>query len=104
MVRKVMMARPAKRTAGAKPALDSIEEETLKRVGHTVSTLASFLSKWDASGARPEGIIPQVLKIRKFHGQLLGWQKEALRAQGKGGAESQLKRLRSFVALCRTYS
>jgi len=102
MVRKVVSMRPAKRTVDTN--LDSVEEDTLKRVEHTMLSLGSFLSRWDASRTKDNDLFPQVAKIRTFYQQLAAWQKEAVRARGKGGRDAQIKRLRGFVVLCRTYA
>ena len=102
MVGKAMSVRPAKRTVDTN--LDSVEEDTLKRVERTMLSLGSFLSRWDAARPKDDDLLPQVAKIRTFYQQLAGWQRDTVRAKGKGGRDAQIKRLRGFVVLCRTYA
>ncbi len=82
----------------------SVEAETIKRVNKTIATIEEFLARWDASSIKPDDMFPQVVKIRQFHDALLGWQKTAVRAQGRETEESRLKRLRDFVLIIRSYS
>ena len=102
MVGKAMSVRPAKRTVDTN--LDSVEEDTLKRVERTMLSLGSFLSRWDSARSKDGDPLPQVAKIRTFYQQLAAWQKEAIRAKGKGGRDAQIERLRGFVVLCRMYA
>lgn len=81
----------------------SIEAETIKRVGKTISTLENFLSRWDASKAKPDGMFPQVVKIRKFYQVLASWQKEVARSKNVND-ETRTKRLQDFVFICKNYS
>lgn len=81
----------------------SIEAETLKRVGKTISTLENFLSKWDATKAKPDGMSPHVVKIKKFYHALTSWQKEVARSKDVND-ETRTKRLQDFVFICKTYS
>ncbi len=101
-------AKPARKETGrripVKTDMASVEAETVKRVNRTITTLEEFLARWDASGVKPDDMFPQVVKIRQFHDALLGWQKGAVRAQGRETDESRLKRLREFVLIIRSYS
>ncbi len=87
-----------------KTDMASVEAETIKRVNKTLSSIEEFLARWDASGVKPDDMFPQVVKIRQFHDALLGWQKTAVKAQGRETEESRLKRLRDFVLIIRSYS
>ncbi len=87
-----------------KTDIASVEDETMKRVNHTITTIEDFLAKWDASKIKPDDMFPQILKIRQFHDALSGWQRDALKARGKEGEGGRIKRLRDFVLICRTYS
>lgn len=81
----------------------SIEAETIKRVGKTISTLESFLSRWDASKTKPDGMLPHVVKIRKFYQILTTWQKEVAKSKNVND-ETRTKRLQDFVFICKNYS
>ncbi|MFH1520974.1 MAG: hypothetical protein ABID61_04980 [Candidatus Micrarchaeota archaeon] len=81
----------------------SIEAETIKRVGKTLSTLEIFLSKWDASETKPDGMFPQVVKIKKFYHALTSWQKEVAGSKNAND-ETRTKRLQDFVFICKNYS
>jgi hypothetical protein len=83
---------------------ETLEAQTIARVERTLARLGDFLSKWDSAESRPEGMFPEVVKIRKFHDLLRIWQKEAVSARSKGDEKSRMKRLRDFVILCRMYS
>lgn len=84
--------------------IDSVEEDTMKRVGHTLKIIEGFLAKWDAAKARPEDLLPQIMKIRKFHDALQTWQRDAVRTRGKEDDDARMRRLRDFVLICQTYS
>jgi len=84
--------------------VNSVEDETMKRVGRTLNSLESFLAKWDAAPKKPDNVFPQVVKIRNFHGALESWQREALRTKGKEDEKARMDRLRDFVLICQTYS
>lgn len=99
----VAKPRPAKRVP-VKNDIDSVEEETIKRVNHTLTTIETFLAKWDHSKSRPDDLIPQIAKIRQFHDVLSRWQAEAVKGKGRNSEETKVKRLRDFVLICRTYS
>ena len=82
----------------------SVENETIKRVNHTIATIERFLAKWNASDIKPRNMLPEIVKIRKFHYALSNWQSGAVRAQGRENEESRLRRLQDFVAICNSYS
>lgn len=82
----------------------SVEEETIRRVDRTLSTIGDFIIKWDSSGLKPENMYPHVQKIKRFQDALTTWQKEAVKARSKADDETRMKRLRDFVLICRTYS
>ncbi len=84
--------------------IDSVEEETMKRVGRTLEILANFLANWDAAAVKPDNMYPQVMKIKKFYDVLEGWQRDALKAKGKEDYDARMRRLREFVLICQTYS
>lgn len=82
-----------------------IEEQTIERVNHTISTIDNFLSKWDATRSKPDSMFPEIVKIRKFYDALSAWQKDALKSKGRKESEDErIRRLRDFVLICRTYS
>jgi hypothetical protein len=94
----------AVRKVPMKTDMASVEEETIKRVNKTITTLEEFLVRWDASSLKPDDMFPQVIKIRHFHDSLLNWQKAAVKSHGRESEQSRLKRLRDFVLICRSYS
>ncbi len=100
------MAKSKKSAKGIPVRADavSVEKETIRRVDRTIATIGKFLAKWDASDIKPKSMLPEIVKIRKFHDALLGWQREAVRAQGKEDEESRLRRLHDFVVMCNSYS
>ncbi|VVC02833.1 Uncharacterised protein [Candidatus Bilamarchaeum dharawalense] len=81
----------------------SVEAETIKRVGKTISTLEGFLSRWDASKIKPDSMFPQVVKIRKFYQALNSWQKDVTDKKNVDD-ETRTRRLRDFVFICKSYS
>jgi len=82
----------------------SIEEQTIERVNRTMATLENFLSRWDASRDRPNGMFPEITRIRRFRDALGAWRRVALKAKRKDDDENRIRRLRDFVLICRTYS
>jgi hypothetical protein len=96
-----------KETAGKVPVrtdMSSVEDETIKRTGRTISAIENFLAKWDAAKIKPDDMFPQIVKIRQFHDALVSWQKDAVRFKAKADDEGRVKRLRDLVLICRTYS
>lgn len=94
----------ARKAVRARVDVGAVEDETIRRVSRTISTVEDFLAKWDAASLKPDSMFPHVARIRKFHGELVGWQRAALKAKGREGEESQIRRLHDFVVLCQTYS
>ena len=84
--------------------LNSVEQETMARVNKTLKVIGNFLQKWNKVKKVPEDMMPQIKRIRKFHKELAGWQKNALKATGKESDEARVKRLREFVEICLNYS
>jgi hypothetical protein len=82
----------------------SVEEETIKRVNRTITSIEDFLARWDSAKTKPDDMFPGVLKMRQFHDALMGWQREAVKAKGKKDEEGRIKRLKDFVLICRMYS
>jgi len=82
----------------------SVEEETIRRVNRTITSIEDFLARWDAAKAKPGDMFPAVVKMRQFHDALMGWQREAVKAKGKKDEEGRIKRLKDFVLICRMYS
>lgn len=82
----------------------SVEEETIRRVEHTLSTISAFLSRWDASGFKPADMYPHITKMKRFKEALQVWQKEAIRGKGRPDEGARIGRLRNFVLICRAYS
>ncbi len=85
--------------------IDSVEEETLEKVGKTLSALELALASWDAAKEKPESLRPKFAKYRLLHDMLIQWQKKAQRAAGKKAAfEKKVAVLWDFVDICRDYS
>ena len=101
--KSVAKARPTRKIP-VKNDISSVEEETIKRVDRTLTSIETFLAKWDHSRIKPDDMIPQIAKIRQFHDALSRWQTEAVKGKGKNSEETKVKRLRDFVLICRTYS
>jgi hypothetical protein len=97
---------PKAAKAGIPMRMDSasIEEQTVQRVNRTMATMEGFLSRWDASAKKPEAILPQVAKIRRFHEALSGWRRMSLREKGSKDETGRIRRLRDFVMICRAFS
>jgi len=99
--------KPSKKTdrkkVPVKTDISSVEKETIKRAGRTITSIEKFLAKWDASKIKNDAMEPQIEKIRRFHGELLKWQKSALKGQRDKDGE-RLRRLQDFVIICRNYS
>lgn len=83
--------------------VDSVEEETMRRVQKTLITINEFLSMWNEAAA-PDDYIPQIAKIRKFRDALTKWKKEAIETKGKENPDARFRRLQEFVLICQTYS
>lgn len=97
-------AKPKKVTGVPKKTdVVSVEQETLKRVEKTISTLEHFLTKWDASKIKPDAMYPHVVKIRRFCHALESWQKNAATSKNVDD-ETRTQRLRDFVFICKMYS
>lgn len=96
-------SRPSKKVP-VKNDIASVEDETIKRVDRTLTTIEDFLAKWDQSKTKPDDMLPQIVKIRQFHGALLSWQRSALKGRAKDDEQSKVRRLRDFVLICHTYS
>lgn len=107
--RKELKKVPVKKT-GKKIAIPrkidaaSLEDETIKRAGRTLTTLEAFLERWDKSGIKPQGMVPEIAKIKKFHEGLSSWQKNAMKARVNKDDVARRRRLRDFVLLCRSYT
>ena len=99
----VAKARPSKKVP-VKNDIGSVEEETIKRVDRTLTTIETFLAKWDHSRIKPDDMLPQIVKIRQFHDALARWQTDAVKGKEKNSEDMKVKRLRDFVLICRTYS
>ena len=82
----------------------AMEEQTIERAGRTIRALEEFLGRWDSADSRPDGMFPQVMRIRQFCMMLKSWYNDALAGKGNGDEESRMRRLRDFVLLCSTYS
>jgi len=82
----------------------ALEDQTIMKVDRTLDTIGDFLSKWEAAREKPSGMIPEIVKVRRFHEALGAWKKDAVKAKGKGTEQARLRRLRDFVIICRTYS
>jgi len=82
--------------------VSSVEAETIKRANHTISSIEKFLKKWESSKIKNKLVVPQVERIKKFHDELVKWEKKA--AKHKGSEKDKLKRLHKFVIICRNYS
>jgi hypothetical protein len=87
-----------------KTDISSVEEETIKRVDRTLTTIEEFLSRWDSSKIKPDEILPQITKVKEFHRELSSWKRDAVRAHGQDNEDERVKRLYDFVLLCRSYS
>jgi len=92
-----------KKSIPAKKDATSVEKRTLERVNRIVISMDKFLAQWDGSKTKPDGMGVQVEKIRKFHNELVDWQKKALKSQKKDPGEI-VKRLRDLIVLCNNYS
>jgi hypothetical protein len=93
----------SKRSIPRRLDLNSVEDDTLKRVSRTLKTIESFLSRWDSSNAKADDLLPQIMKIRKFHDALATWQNDAMKSKGSDDEETRMRRLRDFVLICQTY-
>jgi hypothetical protein len=82
----------------------SVEEQTIRRVNKTLTSIENFLARWDASRMKPDEMLPQIIKIRQFRQALERWQTEAVKSKGSSDEQSRIRRLRDFVLICRTYS
>lgn len=83
----------------------SLEEETIRRSTRTLATLEGFLTRWDSSRVKPQGMAPEINRIKRFYEGLSRWQKSALKARTrKEDDKARVRRLRDFVLLCRSYS
>ena len=82
----------------------SLEEDTIRRSARTLATLEGFLSRWDSSRVKPQGMAPEINKIKRFYEGLSRWQRSALKARDKDDDKARVRRLRDFVLLCRSYS
>jgi ribosomal protein S15P/S13E len=87
-----------------KTDINSVEKDTVKRVNRTIETIENFLAKWNASGVKPEDMIPHIERIKKFHDELLGWQKDAQKQHGRESEVEKLRRLEAFINICNNYS
>ncbi|MFH0737578.1 MAG: hypothetical protein V1827_03170 [Candidatus Micrarchaeota archaeon] len=94
----------AARRIPLKTDVSSVEEETIRRVNHTLETIEDFLSRWETSKIKPDQMLPQISRIRRFHKELSAWQREAQRQKGRGGEDERVKRLEEFVLICTSYS
>ncbi|MCI0504245.1 hypothetical protein L0Y65_06075 [Candidatus Micrarchaeota archaeon] len=82
----------------------SVEDETIRRVNKTLTSIEDFLARWDAAKTKPDDMFPGVVKMRQFRDALSLWQREAVKAKGRKDEESRIKRLKDFVLICRMYS
>ena len=82
----------------------SVEEETIRRVNRTITSIEDFLARWDAAKTKPDDMFPSVVKMRQFQDALTGWQREAVKAKSRKDEEGRIKRLKDFVLICRMYS
>ncbi|MBU0532449.1 hypothetical protein KKB44_03065 [Candidatus Micrarchaeota archaeon] len=80
----------------------SVEKNTINRVNHTITVIEKFLAKWEASKVKSRSMEPQIEKIRKFHDELVEWQKKAVK--GKDNEKARLERLQDFVLMCKEYT
>lgn len=83
--------------------INSVEDETMKRVAKTLQTINDFLSRWDEASA-PDDLIPQIAKIRKFRDALSDWKEQAIRTRNREPEEARMRRLQEFVLICQSYS
>ncbi|HSB47405.1 MAG TPA: hypothetical protein VLD37_05300 [Candidatus Bilamarchaeum sp.] len=104
MSKKKALPRKNVRRIPVKTDSVSVEEQTIKRVNRTLTTIDNFLAKWDASKIKPDPMLPQIIKIRQFKEALEKWQTEAVKAKGGGDEPTRIRRLRDFVLICRMYS
>ncbi|MFH1785658.1 MAG: hypothetical protein ABH842_04475 [Candidatus Micrarchaeota archaeon] len=86
-----------------KTDVTSVEQETIRRVEKTISTLEYFLTKWDASKTKPDAMYPHVVRIRRFCHALESWQKNVTETKNVDD-ETRTRRLRDFVFICKMYS
>ena len=83
----------------------SIEKEAISRADRTLSTIETFLARWDATKQKPQYMNQEVIRIKQFYTSLIAWQKSTLKVQkSKFDEASCKKRLASFVHICQNYS
>ncbi len=104
-----MKAEPKSRQSGIKGIpkkvdLLSVENAAIERAGKAISNISGFLERWNNARQKPEGMLPQVMRMRVFRDALLAWQKEAARQKGRGNDGAREQRLRQFVVLCESFS
>lgn len=103
MAKKKSSKKASRENVPVKTDISSVEKETIKRADRTITSIEKFLAKWDASKIKNEAMTPQIERIRRFHSELMKWQKDALRGQRDKDGD-RLKRLQDFVIICRNYS
>jgi hypothetical protein len=85
--------------------IDRIEANVIKEVSRTISTLESGLAKWDGLDNKPDDLVPDFERYKKFHDELENWEATALRSIGKPLTfEQRMERLRDFVRICYAYT
>lgn len=103
MAKKKSSKRTDKKKIPVKTDISSVEKETIKRADRTITSIEKFLAKWDASKIKNDAMNPQIEKIRRFHSELVKWQKDALKGH-RDADKTRLRRLQEFVIICRNYS
>lgn len=76
-------------------------EKTMKRVDLTLKKIGDFLKKWESVDAKPDQMVPEISRLKRFRDALAQWKRQA--GSSKSEAERE-KLIREFVLICETYS
>jgi len=84
--------------------IDLIQNETVKKVSKTLSSLEVAIADWDISEEKPEELKQKFKRYKWLHTSLSEWEKKTLKAIGKKDKyETKLQRINEFVKICNAY-
>jgi len=84
--------------------LRKIEDDTLKKVNSSISSLEIAIATWHATKKKPKDLEPKYEKYIWLHKELSKWATRMLKSRKHGsGFDARIKLLGNFVKICSVY-
>ena len=94
----------AKPSAMSEKELRKVEDETLRKVNSTISSLEIAIAGWNASKEKPEELARKYRNYVWLHEELSKWATRLLKSRkGKADFDERIGLLGEFVKICSSY-